>query len=230
MQHLRRGVEPVGPDERSQLVIGADLAKVVRVLEWLSEGAAHQKPQSTSRTSPSLSSTRRTRGVTGVTAVTRSTLQMPGQRIDRDQRLKRLRQLPRAVKLLGMQTRPLTDQTQRPTRQLAVQDLKRSKLDLRQMLALLGTKSAAADDRAGTRRSRSHRTQTASAHPSCRRRPGWRRLYGRVTHPNSLTTTPATIRQGYRSLSGAALASRCRSRLMSFDALLASTTTRRPYR
>jgi hypothetical protein len=65
---------------------------------------------------------------------------MLGQRNDRDQRLKCLRQLPRAVKLLGMQTRPLTGQPQRPTRELAVQDLQRSKLDLREMLALLGMK------------------------------------------------------------------------------------------
>jgi hypothetical protein len=64
-------------------------------------------------------------------------LQMLGQGVDRDQRLKCLGQLPIALKLVGVQARPLADQSQRPRWQVAVQDLQRAKLDLRDVLAVL---------------------------------------------------------------------------------------------
>ena len=96
-------------------------------------------------------------------------LQMLGQRVDRDQRLECLGQLPIALELLDVEGRPLADQSQRPRRQVAVQDLQRAQLDLRNVLAVLSVENAVGDDRAGTCRSRSRRTQTVEAPLDCRR-------------------------------------------------------------
>lgn len=65
---------------------------------------------------------------------------MLGQRIDRHQRLKSLRELPVALELLGVQARPFADQSQRPGWQMTVQDLQRPKGDLSDVLAVLSVK------------------------------------------------------------------------------------------
>ena len=59
------------------------------------------------------------------------------QGVDRDQRLQCLGQLPIVLKLLGVQARPLSDQSQRPRGQMPVQHLQRTELDLRDVLAVL---------------------------------------------------------------------------------------------
>ena len=62
---------------------------------------------------------------------------MLGQRVDLEQRLERLSQVPRAGELVGVQLRPLADQAQLPGRQVSVEHLEGSRRDLRDVLAVL---------------------------------------------------------------------------------------------
>lgn len=61
---------------------------------------------------------------------------MLGERVDRFQRLKRLREIPVAFELLGVHIRPLPDQPQGPRRQRAVEDPPGPELDLRNVPAV----------------------------------------------------------------------------------------------
>jgi hypothetical protein len=59
------------------------------------------------------------------------------QRLDRNERLERLGPLPVVGQLVGVQRRPLTNKPERTRRQRTVENLKRAKLDLGDVLAVL---------------------------------------------------------------------------------------------
>lgn len=64
-------------------------------------------------------------------------VQMLGQRVDRDQRLKGLGELPVVLELGGVQARPFLDEPQRACWQMAVEDLEGTEGDLSDVLAVL---------------------------------------------------------------------------------------------
>jgi len=88
---------------------------------------------------------------------------MLGERVDRYERFECLGQYPVGGQLVGVQLCPFAYETQRPRRQRPVEDFERVELDLSDVLAVLGVKSALEGDRGDTCRSRSRRRPIGEA-------------------------------------------------------------------
>jgi hypothetical protein len=126
------------------------------------------------------------------------------QRLDRNERFERLGALPVVGQLVGVQRRPLTDESEGTRRQRAVENLERAQLDLGDILSVLRVEVRRRMVRPGTSRSRSRRTPPGEAPGDCRRASG-RSAVGR--------RQPLTFRKCRKSIIGEA--SECRSRVLS---------------